>query len=112
MRRKNKLIKIVTGAILVLTTNSLPSYALNEYSIAELSKDSETQTSQITNENTKPLIDKKTSPKPQQNTTGKLQKDLQLITKPDKPPQPQIDDCEKLIWDPIKKKLVRVNVCQ
>lgn len=41
---KNKIATILTSAIIVLTTNNLPSYALSEYSVASLPKQSQTQT--------------------------------------------------------------------
>lgn len=57
-KMKNKLATILTSAILVLTTNSLPSYALNESSIANAAT-SETTTNQPTDESRKPVTDRR-----------------------------------------------------
>lgn len=78
-KMKNKIAKITASAILVLITNSLPSNALNESSVARLPIESETQTNQVTEEKAKPLIDKIRSLKLQPSTTTKPSKNDRRI---------------------------------
>ena len=111
-QNRNKIAKIVTSSILILTTTSLPSYALNESSVPELAKESENQKNQITNENRKLLVEQRTSPKPQPNARNnprrkriELQPDIKIDGQP---PRPRT--CQKRIWDPIRKRWIYVEV--
>lgn len=111
-QNRNKIAKIVTSSILILTTTSLPSYALNESSVPELAKESETQKNHITNENRKLLVEQRTNPKPQPNARKNPRRkriELQPDIKIDEQQRgPRI--CQKRIWDPIRKRWVYVEV--
>lgn len=103
-KNKNKIAKITASAILVLITNSLPSYALNESSLARLAIESETQTNQVTEENTKPLIDKIRSLKLQPSTTNKSPKNR-------RPPRRRLPDCyRRWVYNWKLKRWVKVCV--
>lgn len=91
---KNKLATILTSAILVLTTNSLPSYALNEANTAT----SEAPKNQLTDVNKKPSIDRRII-KPR------------LIEKPPVPPEPprRPYSCGRWVWHFKLKRWVYVK---
>lgn len=105
---KNKLAKITTTAMLVLTTNSLPSYALND-SVAGLPKESKTQINQVTEQNIQPSIDKRTNRKLQPNTTIRPQS-TKIQVLPGDDDDPLETYCYHWFWHPTLKKWVPVLV--
>ena len=107
MRKKtnNKIAQITASAILLLTTNSLTSYAINksEYLVADTAT-SPTLTNQVADDNIQPPIDRRI-PKPL------------LIEKPPAPPpqtEPaapgrQPEDCGYWVWNRRRRQWVYVN---
>ncbi|KST62405.1 hypothetical protein BC008_09565 [Mastigocoleus testarum BC008] len=110
-KHKNKLAKIVTSAIFLLTIkiNGLPSYALNEYSVAEGPKELETQTNEITikKRNRNNLNNRRRGRKIRSNRAKKTR-----TTKVSNP-QERADDyevsCGRWVWHRIQKKWVYIK---
>ena len=108
-KHKNKLAKIVTSTIFLLTINGLPSYALNEYSVAERPKELETQTNEITikKRNRNNLNNRRRGRQIRSNRAKK--------TRPTKVSNPQgvsrdgEVSCGRWVWHRIQKKWVYVE---
>lgn len=106
MRKKknNKIAKIIASAILLITTNSLTSYAVNksEYLVADAAT-SPILTNQVADDNIKPEpLNDRTTPKPL------------LIEKPPAspppPPKRRPEDCGYWVWHRQRRKWVYINI--
>ena len=112
----NKIAQITASAILLLTTNILPSYALNadEYLVADAAT-SPTVTNQVTDDNIKPLVERK-NPKPRLIKCKPItpQPPIRpIIITPQPQPQPprtEPRDCFKRVWHTIKRKWVYIEI--
>jgi len=105
-KKNNKIAKITASAILLLTTNSLTSYAVNksEYLVADTTKYS-VLTKQVADDNIKPLND------------GTIPKPLPIENPPAPPPQTkpvapgrQPEDCGYWVWNRRRRRWVYVDI--
>ena len=106
-KMNNKIAQITASAILLLTTNSLPSFAVNADAITSF-----TITNQFANNNIKPLVERK-NPKPQSIKCKPItpQPPIERIIRPEPiPPIPQPRDCRRWVWHRVQKKWVYVKV--
>ncbi|MBV6625917.1 MAG: hypothetical protein KI793_23795 [Rivularia sp. (in: Bacteria)] len=97
-----KIAQITASAILLLTTNSLPSNAVNsgKYLVADAAN-SPTVTNQVTDDNIKPLVEKQ-KPKP------RLIEKLPINPQPPRRPVP--DKCRRRVWNWRLRRWVYINI--
>lgn len=101
-KMNKKIAQITASAILLLTTNSLPSNAVNsgKYLVADAANPP-TVTNQVTDDNIKPLVEKQ-KPKP------RLIENQPINPPPQRRPAP--DNCRRRVWHWRLRKWVYVNI--
>ena len=110
-KMNKKIAQITASAILLLTTNSLPSNAVNaDESLVADAITSSTVTNQVADNNIKPLVERK-NPKPRLIEGKPIipQLPIKPIIIPPRP-QPQPLDCGRWVWHRIQKKWVYIKI--